>query len=180
MSRFRNHRLFSLVLLGVSLSLTSNEVSASETNSPETGCLYSLDAANLPPSGLDLQWEIRNHGNTRIFSATLAEVEFVTTTFRACDHFSQVSTLVLGRVDYTEPNSPRFLTDDEIFKQIMRLAELTFAADDAKAIRVAMEGVDLVSIHEPILIDHDLYNMFEIALQRTPTLLIITISYAIS
>ena len=180
MLRFRNHRLFSLVLLGFLLTLWGGEVWGHRTETTARSCLYSLDAAKLPPLGHGGSWHIREFGNSRVFTATLSDLAYSTTTFTACIHFSQISTLVVNRIVYETVSGTRFLNSGEISGQISRLANLTFSAEDADTIRRTIEGVDLVIVSDPILIDHNLYNMFEITLQQTPTLLIITIGYAIS
>lgn len=180
MLKSRNHKLALVVLLVLLVSGWDSVVLGHGGKTGARSCLYSLDAASLPPLGHGGSWHIREFGDRRVFTATLQDIAFTTTTFTACVHFSQISTLVVGRIVYEPDIGPRFLNGGEISEQVSRLANLAFSADDTERIRRAIEGVDLVMVSDPILIDHNLYNMFELTLQQTPTLLIITISYAIS
>lgn len=178
MLKFRNHSLFLRAILGALVLMLSGAVWANGAETDRDSCLYSLEAAKLPRSAAE--WQVRENSEERVFTAVLGDQAFSTTTFTACDHFSQVSTLVVSRRTYTEDNGLRYLTNDEIADQIGRLADLAFSPGDATRIKTAVHGKNVESGPTAIPIKHDIYNDFRLTIQMTPALLIITISYAIS
>lgn len=178
MLKFRNHSLFLLAILGALFLMLSGAAWAKAAETERDSCLYSLEAAKLPRSAA--KWQVRENSEERVFTAVLVDQAFSTTTFTACDHFSQVNTLVVSRRTYTEDNGLRFFANPEIVDQIGRLADLAFSPDDAARIKTEVEGKNVESGSAAIPISHDIYNDFRLTIQMTPALLIITISYAIS